>query len=465
MTPKFKKPEKPKPINPRLQSLVTEKSVISVLMMIPQRRVELVSKYPSLASDFFSVEQTKKLFRVVMDTKGVAAPSSIAPRVPELIGSDYDPTIIYDGSSFDADDRFWKEIEELRKLDKKRKIQNIIIEHARKVVETEDIDSESRIVGEKVMDVNRTSAVSYDPTMGGIFSRFEKRKAENVMGRNVSVGHDVLDTNLGGGLQKDPGELVIISGGAKNRKTSCVSNFIAAFNAANVKGGWAWITNEHSLDSIQVMGNWWAQEATRFAIQRGVMYRDGGTSKQFSFSRDDVLMRDHYGDAGQCVKDARDLIESWNVRVYCLGFDDGNSGDAEGVIAKIKADIEYGGIEHVVVDNFQGWRKSAESEHDVMLRTAPLVSEITGYYKVLTIAISQYNDKSQRLLGGGNLEGMSNLILATKYDGKTNPNFMEIELAYGRTRPYFKTTVRIDPKSGLFYNEKIETKTVNLNDY
>lgn len=439
----------------------TEKSVLGVLMQAPYLRGEVLKKYPGRFENFFSAKEAKQLLRVIMGTNGWAYPASVDPQVPDLIGTDWAPQLIFDASAFDAVDRFWTDVELLRKLAKGRRAKKTLVDRSARLDATEhdQIDTFVSETGAEISALVSESSSAHDPTMPAVQAKYQLARSERRLGTKASTMIPVLDEKLGGGFRINPGELVVFSGKEKQRKTTILKNIISSWHRGGLEGGTAWICNEQSTDSVYLLGELWALEATRLCLERGLTFRDPMDQTRelgWTLSADDVMDINGFSEkfqgripqVFQSIQDAYELVGTWNLRFYCAGLDDGNAMDAEAVCARVRTDIEFNGVTRVVVDNFQGWLQSTEKAYDVMVRTVPLVDAFTGTYHCLVIGLSQ-KSRNDQIMGGGGIEGRAQLVVDMAYDEVDSPNIVTMKRTYGRNRGYFKVEVRIDPKSGL----------------
>lgn len=437
-----------------LTSVSTEKATLAVLMTSPHLRGELLKRYPGRIEKFYSAKEAVELLRAVMSTAGLAVPASVNPQVLHLVETDWSPQRVFDSASFDAAERFWDDIEHIRRLSKKRHLREILLKQAHAIPEAADIDVLARETNDHIARLTADTSTNYDPSIAAIGAQFLEAKAQGKVGQRLPTMIPRLDRYLGGGLRIEPGELVGIAGFEKQRKTSLVRALIASWHWANAPGPTVWVCNEESVGTYDLMSDLWAQEATRLSLQRGLYFEANGQRLPRTFSRDDVMTRDWDSAFADAVKQAYQIITGWDIRIYGSALDEGNAMDFSSVMAQVRADIEFNGAKRVVLDNLQGWREGAEGDYDAMNRVVPGVAALVGNYHILTVALSQYT-RDGKIRGSGGFEGRTNLILGTKYDEKAEPDahnlmVMEIKKQYGRDRPYFHIEdLKIEPRSGL----------------
>ncbi len=439
----------------------TEQAVIGVLMTSPTLRGEVVQKYPARFESFFSTEEARKLLRAVMSINGMAYPSSVDPLVPDLLDTEWSPLRVFDNTGFDEKKRFWQNVEHLRRFAKRRDVRD---ELKKKMQEVQDPDTDIDLVTAEASTVFTRlvagTSMRHDPTMEAGWKRYEQAKVEGTLGRRISTGIKRLDDRMRGGLRSDPGELVVIAGREKQRKTTLTMNIVSAWHRGGEPGATVWICNEQSMDTVQLIGHLWALEATRLAyISFASDPATGVNGNPWCFSKDDVLDTEkHWAAIPQAfLNEAERIVRGWNIRFYCAAADDGNAMDAESVCSLARTDIEFNQAKRVIVDNLQGFRHSDEDDYAVMNRVVPLIDQFTGVYKTLTIALSQLSRKSGteggQIKGGGGLEGRANLILETEYDDEKTPKYMGVKRTWGRNVQWFQySDLQLEPNSGLIYD-------------
>lgn len=439
----------------------TERLILGVLMRNPKWRGEILQKYPSRLETFFSSPQAIILLRVVMGYSGQAYPSQIDPLVPELHDTEWSPLKVWDTVATSSVLHFWENVEHLRRYAKKRELRSILQEQLKALPAHENVDLLTSETSAKLSNLAADSSTAYDPSMKAAFSRYEEDKEHGRLGRRIPTLIPLFDKGLGGGLRVDPGELVVLSGREKQRKTTLLLNIVAAWHTQGLDGATVWICNEQSMNTSDLIGHLWALEATREAFKRGLTYTAAtGGRKPWTFSKDQILefhkdQDNYHGELLEVTQVARALVESWNIRFYCAAVNNGNAMDAESVFALARTDVEYKGAKRVVVDNLQGFRKSDESDYEVMNRVVPMVDAFPGTYGCLTIALSQLSrtkaewSGGNQIKGGGGLEGRANLIIETSYDDEKATGIMGVKRTWGRNRLFFNYDLAIEPNSGL----------------
>jgi hypothetical protein len=276
---------------------------------------------------------------------------------------------------------------------------------------------------------------------------FEQDRAAGITSVRVSSGIRVLDEGLDGGFQKSPGELVIFSGFEKQRKTTTIMNVLLNMYKSGLTEPTVWVCNEGSVSRIQALGDLWAMEATRLARQRNVGYITNGVYTVASFSRYEVLTREYTGTMNDVVQEAYEFIKALPIRMYFAGHKDGNSRDFFGVMARVASDIEFHGATQVIIDNFQGWKDSSETDYEVMNRVVPPIDDLAARYGALVLAVSQYS-REGKIRGGNDASSRANLVIGTEYD-PSMPTTLTLESKFARNRGYFKINVDLIPSCGL----------------
>jgi len=429
-----------------------EKTVLSVLLHEPHLRNELIRRFPGKVLKIFPDSEAHQILRVAFGTDGVVLPSYILRENPSLLDTEWNPQSIFDQLSFEAGNSFWENVERLRQIAKQKELHNTLTTSVKRVVQADliDIDKIARNIQETVSALAHDTSQSYDPSIKAAGEKYKKQKEDGKVGHRISTGILAIDTAFGGGVQKNPGELVIVSGFEKQRKTSFTNTLMINMLRNHDQGALAWVCNEGSVDRVHALGDLWAMEASRLAIVERVGTSHNGEFVPFSFSRYDVLTNDYSGSIGDIIDRAYEYITTLPIRMYFAGMDDGDSLEFQGVMAKVAADIEFNGVEQVIIDNFQGWRISGESDYDVMNRVVPPVDNLVSRYGILTIAISQYS-RDGKLRGGGGAEGRASMVVGTEYNQQETPSILQLEYKYARSRPYFKVETNIVPACGLLY--------------
>jgi hypothetical protein len=430
-----------------------QKTVLALLMQEPDLRNEMVRRYPGKVFEFFSSQDAKFILKSIFVADGIAIPSVILKDNPDLSDSeDWNPQKIFDSISFDSGFAFWDHVERLRQISKQRKLHDTLSLAIERLLisDINKIDVTARQISESVQKIASDTSHEFDPLIKRAGEKLKAAKLAGETGRRISSGIPQLDLSLDGGFQFDPGELVVVSGFEKQRKTTLINNIVLnAFRKKEIDCSMVWVCNEGSVSSEQATADLWAMEATRLALIRDQKWRHpSGELKPFHFTRNQMMTQNFTGPVTESIEEAFEWVTNLPIRMYFAGLDDGNSRDFQGVLAKTAADIEFNDAKIVVMDNLQGWRESHEKDYEVMMRVVPPIDDLAAKYKVLLFAVSQYNTGGTSR-GGNDISGKANLGIGTVYDQDNTPDRLGIESRFVRNRPSFKIDVPIIPSCGL----------------
>ena len=402
---------------------------------------------------------------ILRDTIAVVVPATIVAAHPEFTNTEWDAQTIYDSISFDAGSSFGDHIEALRLNAKRVEVYASLQGWSADIsAGVSDLDTYVSAMGSKIVALANNSSKSYDPSQRAVIEEFDRRQREGQMGTFVPTGIHELDGKLGGGLLYDPGELVIISGREKQRKTTLAINMLMNMLWSKHINGFVWVSNEGSYDRVQAFADMWAMAATRISLERGLSFSlKDGTNIPRVFTRDNLMygLDKIHGSFLTAVMDARAEISQYHISYYFAGHDEGNSHDFEGTMARVRAELEFNDMKVVVLDNMQGWAESGEKDYDTIMRVLPPIDILTAQHHALTIALSQLSAEG-RLRGGTNTAARANLVMSTAYNGQETPDMITVKNEYARKRGFFELNVAIDRSSGLIRNDiKVETLTID----
>lgn len=326
----------------------------------------------------------------------------------------------------------------------------------------------------------------YDPTLAGLLTQCESDWGDPAANRKnlIPYGIELLDRALYG---IDPeGELVVIQGDRKNRKTTLVANIVVNLctdeRIANKP-----VINIDTLESgmrpkkyrdflISIM-------ASRLLVEDGHVppgSKNRCPACQAEECRELILqpkfLKYNMRSAAQrqAISDAIEIMQWWKVLIHGAGISQGNTRNLDGAAVSTKKTksrwqqlVEEFGVKINIVDHVQQYSFSdgTTSDYEKQLRSVAAIADFSSQYNVAFLALSQVSMSSMRearenggkltAAGGAKAAQEANTVLSTHY--KQNSGTMKITVEESRDAGSFSIWQNMDDTSGTFYGEASAT--------
>lgn len=314
----------------------------------------------------------------------------------------------------------------------------------------------------------------------------------------IPYGIDVFDKYLYG-IDVINGELILIMGQEKRRKTTFAINVVVNFMTADsldTKPVTVIDTLESGMTPVRYRDQLIANVASRWLIQEGHMPRGScaecGAEKcrQLTLTPEFLRFRERTPPQKQAIDYAIDTMASWPL--YIFGASP-RQGGTRNLLTSVKGGkfitdtwhhlwqqenlsmvdstkisrwefmIEEFGAKIFLSDHVQQYSFDNEiSDYEKQLRAVSAISDAVSMHKIAALVLSQVSLGSVRAsqggmgrigaMGGSKLAQEANVAMSTHYDPDTG-GFMTISLEESRKSGMFHVIQRLEDRSGAFYGQ------------
>lgn len=337
---------------------------------------------------------------------------------------------------------------------------------------------------------------SYDPRIGAIDDGLSgEPKAEQVKKRVLDYGLQLRHINgaIPTGVDIENGELIVIQGPEKHRKTTLALNLVRSWcRSGKLQGGRVLVETLESgmspkkykqalvvMQATASMANELYGGVSKFPMLRKALDEytdmtairdardpaspDGNVGDLFRLSVKYALTADRTPLQHRAITAAVKEVNEWPLIIYGAPIKKGRTKLLETLNGKSpseclpyrrwQAAVEKLDVRIIVVDHVQGY--SGGSAYDVLERAVAYMAAAVAELGVVMIAVSQLSLTSRRsgnekyARGGARLAEEANLVLLVSYP--QNADYMQIECAAARDEPPPTIKVPIEKHSGLLF--------------
>jgi hypothetical protein len=323
-----------------------------------------------------------------------------------------------------------------------------------------------------------TDLLLYDPTIQALLAQCEDDWGNPVLNKSRLIPYGILPLDMGLYGIDPEGELVIIQGEEKNRKTTLVTNVIANYMTAHSLKEKP-VTNIDTLETgmkpnkyrdtfISIM-------ASRHLINAGGHRPNsycpacGGECTQLQISPKFLRYNSRSTEQQRAIEYAMDLMEGWPLLIHGAAFGQGNTRSlSEAAIGskKMKARwqklVDEYGMKILVIDHVQQYMFSDDpSDYEKQIRAVGAIGDFVAQNNVACLMLSQVSLWSARdakqnggmlvAAGGKKAAQEANTVLSTRY--KSGSGVMRIKIEESRHAGSYSVWQRLEDVSGTFYGD------------
>jgi len=322
---------------------------------------------------------------------------------------------------------------------------------------------------------------NYDPTIQGHLTKAKERWANR--DRNLETlirygkGFEFLDERLFG-MRSDTGELILIIGEEKNRKTTMFINIlINIMTDENLEAKPYTIID--SLESgmpperytdqlVSNLASRYLMETGHKPVSAGVCPVCSGSCKELRISPEFLAFFNRSQEQVKAIERAYETIMFWPLDIWGAGLDEGDTrnlgvafGDMDSESRWVSA-IRDKGAKIIAVDHAQQYRfeRIDTTDYEKLIRVVSASGSVVASFKVIFFLLSQISLKSlQEARGGGKIRSSggkkpheeANVILSSKYPPDSGYIQYVIEGARRSGGVGIPKQVSIDDISGAIY--------------
>lgn len=317
---------------------------------------------------------------------------------------------------------------------------------------------------------------AYDATISGLINlcEIEWGKPEENRKNLLPFGIRPIDKALYG-MDTTHGELIVVQGPEKQRKTTKVINVVANFMTSEkpeVKPLTVIDALESGMDPRRYRDQIIANVATRYLLAKGHKHREhcpvcnSSMCKELTLSPEFLRFNRRSDAQLEAITYAMDTIKSWPLRIYGANPKEGNTRDLSSVNGNNEARwtqlIDTYGAKVFVVDHVQQYSfRDEPTDYEKQLRAVSALSDAVAKYGVIVIMLSQVSLTSQRdaaagvgkyyAAGGRKAAAEATSIFSVNYESGSGK--MCITLEDSRKSASFSVWQTLEDTSGAFYGE------------
>ena len=316
----------------------------------------------------------------------------------------------------------------------------------------------------------------------------------------VPYGIDVFDKYLYG-IDVVNGELILIMGQEKRRKTTFAINVVVNFMMADtldIKPPTVIDTLESGMTPVRYRDQLIANLASRWLISEGHMPRGSCAEcgadrcRQLQLTPEYLRFKERTLPQKQAIDYAMDTMATWPLYIFGASLSQGGTRNLQTSIkggrlindtwqqlwqfehstdprvdarkiSRWEYMIEEFGAKIFLSDHVQQYSFDNEiSDYEKQLRAVSAISDAVSMHKIAALVLSQVSLGSVRAsqggmgrigaMGGSKLAQEANVAMSTHYDPDTG-GFMTISLEESRKSGMFHVIQRLEDRSGAFYGQ------------
>lgn len=307
----------------------------------------------------------------------------------------------------------------------------------------------------------------YDPTIQSLLAKTDQDWGNPEENRELLIPYGIshLDKATYG---LDPsGELVLVQGEEKNRKSTFVVNVIPSFMRARTPPVVAIDVLESGM-RVEKYRDWLISvEVARYLMEQG--HRPNtfcpacglSTCKEMGVTAKFLKYNTRSTAQQKAIEVAKERMSDWSLLIHGASITTGNTRYLKDATDRWKKLIEVYGMNVLVVDHVQQYQfGDVESDYEKLVRSVGTISDFITQFGVACIMISQVSLASVResrsggiltAAGGRKAAQEANTVVSIKYQSGSGKVMIKVEEA--RDTGAFSIWQPIDDESGLFYGE------------
>ena len=288
----------------------------------------------------------------------------------------------------------------------------------------------------------------------------------------VPYGIDLIDRALYG-IDLINGELVMVMGEEKRRKTTFVTNVLINMfmgNKPEKKPLTIIDTLESSMRPRRYRDTMISNVASRYLLERG--HKAGefcpkcndNYCHELQITPEFLMFRKRSPIQAEAIEYAIWEMYKWNLMVYGAGINEGHTRNLKLAKERWIRHIQEDGAKMIVSDHVQQYAfgEGITSDYEKQIRAVSEIGEVVGEYGVAFFLISQVSLTSLReaaqgigsvnAAGGKKGQQEANVVFLVGYEDGANR--MKINIQESRRAATIKNMYHpIEPKSGAFYGQ------------
>lgn len=312
----------------------------------------------------------------------------------------------------------------------------------------------------------------YSPAIKDLLDQCDKDwgKPEDNKKVLLPYGIEPLDRLLYG-LDRQYGEVVLIMGQEKNRKTTFVLNVIANFmtdSRVQIKPFTVIDSLESGNPPKKVRDLLISIVATRHLFSEGHLYDrncpvcDTSVCRELGITPKFLRFKTRSKTQVHAIEYAIETMKQWPLYIYGANPKQGDTRSLNrSVKTRWKQLIDEYGAEVFMTDHVQQYSYTDEvTDYEKQKRAVAAVADVVAQEQVVALMLSQVSLTSVRehrsggklgALGGNKAAAEANTILSTKYEDMGGEMIVKIEDA--REAPRLMTWQPLEDRSGSFYGD------------
>lgn len=327
----------------------------------------------------------------------------------------------------------------------------------------------------KPISITEWQSIEYDPTINGLLDKAldDWGSPEENRANLIRYGLNHLDTALWG-INTTAGELNMILGAEKNRKTTLILNIIANIQTQTREEIRPYIdidTLESGMPPERFRDFTIALMASRHLIKQGhIPHAHGncplcrGDCKELRLSPESLRYMTRSLEQKEAIEVAMKGMRSWRMNIYGANYNQGTTRDLDmSINRRWKWLIDEHGIGIFVTDHVQQYRfENDTTDYEKQMRAVQAIGDFVAENNVVVFMLSQVSLWSLReqkqggmLSASGGRKGQqeANSVLATSYED--NSGVMKISIEESRKSGSMYCYQKLDDESGAFFGNTI----------
>lgn len=312
---------------------------------------------------------------------------------------------------------------------------------------------------------------NYDPSVQALTQGSRERwgNPEDNLASLLPFGFDPIDRAVYG-VDLVYGDLVVIIGRRKDRKTTFVNNCIVNWmtrEQLSIKPLVVYDILESGSPPEKVSDTLLCNLASRYLIQNGHRVRGicplcNDRCKHLTLCPEFLLYEEKTNEQNKAIDKAIETMQTWPLMIYGPAYQKGHTRNLDQAVLRWKRLIDNG-AKIFIVDHIQQYSRGDQllSDYEKQILVVEKISEIVAEHGVVFIAVSQVSLTSVRearlgtgeLIAAGGEKGTqeANLQFTINY----NPFDWQIRAQISATRrsAMIEVGIAIDVVSGAYYGE------------
>ena len=316
----------------------------------------------------------------------------------------------------------------------------------------------------------------YDPSIQSLVDNSDDQWGNPLVNREnlVPFGIKPFDRALYG-MDTTNGELNLIIGPQKQRKTTMAINILVNYMTADkpkVKPFTVIDTLESGMRPEKYKDTLLSVVATRLLIEEGHAPKGacrlcgGRDCEEMGINPDFLRYNTRSTTQKEAIDHARSIVRQWPMLIYGASLNQGDTRNLENALQQNKSRwqrlIEEAGAEIFILDHVQQYHIKGvthASDYEKQIQAIAAVGDVVSQYNIVCLMLSQISMTSQRekRSGAGNLTASggtkahqeANVIFSASY--QDGAGYMKMTIEESRDSGNFSVYQDLEDVSGAFY--------------